>query len=126
MQSSHTSLNLRSARVLDVVAFLVLDEDTRKQANHVGGVEENVGLVEGHALIESSSQMISPDSVLSTHVFLLAIILLLATEQQALCGRMSTGKVSCDNGHLLAVIFLFSRSTNSWKPNTTISGGFSG
>lgn len=91
MQPTHAPLDLRSAHVLNVVAFLVLDEDTRKQANHVGSVEKDVGLVERHALVESSGQMVSPDSVLSTHVFLLAIVLLLATEQQALYKQISDG-----------------------------------
>jgi hypothetical protein len=67
------------------VAFLVLDKDTGEEPHHVGSMEKNVGFLERHALVKSPSEMVSPDSVLPAHVFLFAILLFLATKQQALC-----------------------------------------
>lgn len=81
MQSTHAPLNLRSAEVPDIVAFLMLDKGTSKEPNHVGCVEKNVGFIKRHALVQSPSQMFNPDSVLPTHVFLLAILLLFAPKQ---------------------------------------------
>lgn len=79
MNSTHPTLDFRCAQTLNVVAFLVLHKDTGKKTNHVGRVEKDVALVERHALIDGSCQVVNPDSILSTHVLFFAILLFLAT-----------------------------------------------
>lgn len=81
MQATHSPLNLGSIDAFDVVAFRMLDENTGEEPHHVGSMEKNIGFVERHALVQSTGEMVSPYSVLPTHVFLLTILLLLATLQ---------------------------------------------
>lgn len=87
MHSTHSPLNLRSANALDVQALLVLDKYTGEESDHVGTVKKDIRFLERHALVESSGQMINPNSILPAHMLLFTIFFLLATKQQALWGQ---------------------------------------
>ena len=71
------------------MAFLVFDENASKQSDHVRSMQKNIGFLERHALVKRTGKMIDPHSVLTTHVFLLTVLFLFTTKQQALCGDVS-------------------------------------
>jgi hypothetical protein len=80
VQPSHTPLDFRSADVSDIVAFLVLDEDTGEKPDHIGSMKKDIRLFKRHALMESPSKVIDPHPILSTHMFFLSIFLLLTAK----------------------------------------------
>lgn len=81
MQPTHASLHLGSADVLDALAFLVFHKYTREQPDQIGAVQENIGLLQGHAVVDAPGEVFHPDSILPRHVLLLSAFLLLASEE---------------------------------------------
>lgn len=81
MQATHSPLNLGGIDALDIVAFRVFDKYTGEESHHVGSVKKNIGFLERHTLVQCPGEMVSPYPVLPAHMFLLAILLLLATLQ---------------------------------------------
>lgn len=71
------------------MTFLVFDKNACEQSHHVRGMQKNVGFLEGHAFVKTTSKMIDPHSILTTHVFLLTVLFLFAAKQQALYGDIS-------------------------------------
>jgi hypothetical protein len=126
VQTSHAPLHFGGTDVLNLIPLFVLDEDAREETNKIRAMQENIRLLERHAVIDSPRQMLHPHPILTTHVLFLTAFLLFASEQQTLCKKISKHAQAIRMKHVLAVIFLFSRSTSSWKPKTRISGGFSG
>ena len=63
------------------------DEDTAEQSYHIRGVNKLVGLRRRHAIFDISDKIVSPSSVLTTHMFLLTGIFLLGTLEQRFYGN---------------------------------------
>lgn len=89
MKSSHTSLYLGCTSAPNVISFVLLDEDTSKEADKICCVKKHIGLVMRHELIDSSYKVVFPHSILPTHVLFLIFILFLTTLEQALCFEVS-------------------------------------
>lgn len=78
MQSSHAPLYLSGTDVLDLCPFFVLDEYTRKKTNQIRTMQEHVRLLQWHAVIDTTCQVLHPHAVLTTHMLFLATFLFLA------------------------------------------------
>lgn len=125
MQTAHTSFDFCGVYLLDAASKRCPDEHAAKQTDHAGCMQESVPLISRHEVFNTSSKMISPRSVLMRHMLLFRRILL-STFEEALCSDCQYLQFDQNlvEVYLLAVTFLFSRSTSSWKPKTSISGGF--
>lgn len=125
MQTAHTSFDFCGVYLLDTASKRCLNKHAAKQTDHAGCVQEGVPLISRHEVFNTSSKMISPGSVLMRHMLLFRRILF-STLEEALCSdcQYLQLKQNMIKVYLLAVTFLFSRSTSSWKPKTRTSGGF--
>lgn len=80
MQPSHAPLHFRSADIPDIVAFLVLDEDTGEEPDHIGCMKKDVRLFKRHAFVERSGKVIDPHPILPAHMLFLSIFFLLTAK----------------------------------------------
>lgn len=94
MKPSHTTLDFCCASVPNSVSLFLLDKNTSKQTYKVRRVKKCVGFVLWHEIVDCCHEVVFPNSILSTHMFLLVFVLFLTTLEQALCVFVSK-RVSC-------------------------------
>lgn len=70
MKTTHAKFDLGSFDAMDSVTEFRFDEDTGKEADEIGGVEERVTMFLRHVFIQSAGEMVSPGAVLMAHVLL--------------------------------------------------------
>lgn len=63
----------------------MLDENAGEKTNEICRMEKDIIFIKRHTVVDSRCKMVSPHSVLSTHMFLLRTILLFTTLEQRLC-----------------------------------------
>lgn len=85
MQTTHSSLDFRRANVSDPLSFPMLDENAGEKTNEICRMEKDIIFIKRHTVVDSRCKMVSPHSVLSTHMFLLCTILLFTALEQRLC-----------------------------------------
>ena len=71
VQTAHSTFDLSSVDVTDLMTLGGFDENTAEQSNHASGMQKMVRLIGRHAILNASNKIVTPGSVLPAHVVLL-------------------------------------------------------
>ena len=80
--STHPSFQLGGVDVVDSTPKRRFDEYTSEETNQTSRVQKDIALSWRHEVINAPCEMVPPNAVLATHVFLIIRILLLTLEQR--------------------------------------------
>ena len=85
MQASHTTFDLGGSYATNVSPLGRLRKSASKQAHHVRGIDQTIGVSRSASVFHALAEIISPCSILVTHMLVICSMILLAPFEQTFC-----------------------------------------